>query len=66
MRVFVLRAVLMLTLAVLGVSAISAGLSMGVSGSDATYMVIVTSACSILVAVAMWLTRGMRDAEEGA
>ena len=61
MRVFALRAVLMLTLAILAVSAISAGLSIGVSGSDASYMLIVTTASSILLAVAMWLTRGMSD-----
>lgn len=66
MRVFALRVVLMLTLAILATSAISAGLSMGVSGSDATYMTIVTTACTALVAVALWLTRGARDAEETA
>lgn len=61
-RLFALRAVLMLTLAVLAVSAVSAALSLGVSGSDATYMFIVTTACSILVSVAMWLTRGLPEA----
>lgn len=61
MRIFALRAVLMIALAILSVSAVSAGMSLGVSGSDATYMAIITTACSILVAVAMWLTRGIPE-----
>jgi len=64
MRVFALRVVLMLTLAILATSAISAGMSLGVSGSDATYMTIVTTVCSALVGAALWLTKGARDADE--
>lgn len=63
MRVFALRVVLMLTLAILAVSAMSAGLALQApeAGGDVAYMLVVTSLCSILVAVALLLTRGAAD-----
>lgn len=63
MRVFVLRAVLMLTLTILLVSAMSAGLAMQApgAGSDVAYMVIVTTVSSALLAVALGLTHALRD-----
>lgn len=61
MRVFALRAVLMIALAILGVSAISAAMAVGVTGSDATYLLAVTLTSAVLVAAAMWLTRGLPD-----
>lgn len=66
MRLFALRAVLMLTAAILGTSAISAGLALQMpdAGSDVTYMMIVTGVSTILVGVALWLTRGARDPGE--
>jgi hypothetical protein len=66
MRLFALRAVLMLTLAILGSSAISAGLALRSpsSGSDVTYMLIVMTVTSLLVAAALVLTRGSRELGE--
>jgi len=65
-RVFTLRAVLMLTLAILGTSAVSAGLALQDprAGSDVTYMLVVMTVATGLVGLALLLTRGIRDAED--
>lgn len=63
MRVFALRAVLMLTFALLFVSAVSAGLALQApgAGGDVTYMLIVCSVSAVLVGVALALTRGVPE-----
>lgn len=67
MRLFAIRVVLMLTFAILAVSAISAGLAVQQgqdAGGNTTYMTIVCTVSALLVAVALWLTRGQRDVDE--